>query len=224
MDSPWLLLKLLLFFTIITTGASLQCETCTGPGKNCTGAMEGCKASEETCVISYTVNILDGETAEEITKGCGNVYRCSFPPIHFNMGRNQYFRTHWTCCKGEECKTASVSLPPVETRSNGKKCPGCHSWSDSCKAKMVDCTGGDLKCFEMASHVELANGSHIDRTMMGCTNKFVCETIEKERARFWFGSDNIQKARCETMRSQGCRPTSFLLPPFSALLLMKIFM
>ncbi|XP_003222863.1 phospholipase A2 inhibitor gamma subunit B [Anolis carolinensis] len=224
MDSPCLLLKLLLFGTILTTAASLQCETCTGSGRNCSGTMETCKKGEETCVITYTVDINGGVSHHETTKGCGNAYRCTFPPVYFHMDEKRTYRSHGVCCKGEECNNAMVSLPPVDTKQNGKRCPGCHAWSDSCKTKMVNCTGKDFQCFEMASHFELANGSHIDRTMMGCTNKYVCAVMEAERSQFWFGTENIQKARCETVASQGYQPTSLLLPPFFALLLMKILM
>ncbi|XP_042295268.1 uncharacterized protein LOC121915272 isoform X2 [Sceloporus undulatus] len=185
--------------------------------------MAVCDEKSETCLVSYTAITSPGNIEEKTEKGCGSTYRCTFPPIYFNMGPKVY-RSHWVCCMGETCKSVTVHLPPLMRTNNGYQCPGCYARSESCTPETVNCTGWDKSCFEIASHAESSNGSHIDRTMMGCTNRFVCATMETERGIHWYGSGSVQKAQCKPISDHGSRSTSLCLTLISALLMMKFFL
>ncbi|XP_033014642.1 phospholipase A2 inhibitor subunit gamma B-like [Lacerta agilis] len=115
-----------------------------------------------------------------------------------------------------------LSVIPVQTRSNGVTCPACHEWKESCKTEMTNCTGMETSCFKITSHVD-TNGTHIDRTMMGCTTKYTCAAIESETTNFRpMSSEAVQVAECTPDPNRGSRSSGLLLPIFSGLLLLKI--
>ncbi|XP_077192586.1 uncharacterized protein LOC143837049 [Paroedura picta] len=47
-------LGLFLFSVLLTTGASLECETCSNEGNSCSGQKETCDASLDTCMSITT--------------------------------------------------------------------------------------------------------------------------------------------------------------------------
>ncbi|XP_072836061.2 uncharacterized protein LOC110070644 [Pogona vitticeps] len=198
----------------------LECETCKSLGETCTGEMKTCPKGKDTCLTIYTESNRDGPEIQKVERGCGSSYHCTFPPVYFHLGYGKVYRSNWVCCKGEECGKVLVKLPPKAMEYNGKQCPACFAWSETCKAELMNCTGWDTSCFEMIT-ASTANGTHVDQIMMGCTNKFVCATMEIERSDFWLNGDTIQKAKCRSLAS---RLVSLILPTFSGLFLLKIFL
>ncbi|KAJ7304089.1 hypothetical protein JRQ81_011613 [Phrynocephalus forsythii] len=215
-----LLLKLLLFCELLRMGAFLECETCSAYGQTCTGETKTCSEDQDTCITIYTESNLNDTEIQKIERGCDTSYRCTFPPIFFHMGFGRIYRSNWVCCKGEDCATAVVKLPPKAMVYNGKQCPACYEWSETCKTDLVNCTGWDTSCFEVISMTN-SSGAHTQRIMMGCTNKFVCATMDIEHSSFWLDDNIIQKAECT---SQASRLISFIWPTFPGLFLLKILL
>nr|XP_028596120.1 uncharacterized protein LOC114602278 [Podarcis muralis] len=213
------LLKLSLFLALVTSGASLECETCFSNATTCAGDKKTCSGTEETCIVILTESTVDGPSVTKVEKRCSTMSQCSMPPFYFTLGAGRRVRQSWVCCT-DDCDKVVPVLIPVQTRSNGVMCPACHEWKESCKTEMANCTGMETSCFKITSHVD-TNGTHIDRTMMGCTTKYTCAAIEGEATNFRpMSSEAVQVAECT--HSTGSRSSGLLLPIFSGLLLLKI--
>ncbi|XP_061453728.1 phospholipase A2 inhibitor and Ly6/PLAUR domain-containing protein-like [Rhineura floridana] len=217
------LLKLSLFFALLTIGASLECEFCSSNETTCTGQKKKCEENEETCIIILTESTVDGPSVTKIEKRCETMFQCSLPPIYFTLGNGRRFRQSWACCI-DNCANAMPVLIPIQTRVNGITCPACHEWKETCQTQMANCTGMETSCFKISSHID-SNGTHIDRTMMGCTTKYTCAAIESETTNFRPNSaEAVQAAECIPDTSRGSRSSGLLLPTFSGLLLLKILL
>ncbi|XP_077788626.1 protein RoBo-1-like [Podarcis muralis] len=112
------------------------------------------------------------------------------------------------------------SVPPLETKWNGKQCPACHEWSNTCKEEVVNCTGANIYCFDISAHVH--SEKIVDRTLKGCTSKSFCLSLKSGRTPMLGGSDELRKAECSPDVSRGAQGSDLLLPTFSGLLLLKI--
>ncbi|XP_060114017.1 phospholipase A2 inhibitor and Ly6/PLAUR domain-containing protein-like [Heteronotia binoei] len=61
---------LFLFSVLLTTGASLECETCTNAGNSCSGEKLQCTAGLDTCLTLVAEATTGGQTATSILKSC----------------------------------------------------------------------------------------------------------------------------------------------------------
>nr|XP_028598278.1 phospholipase A2 inhibitor and Ly6/PLAUR domain-containing protein-like isoform X2 [Podarcis muralis] len=199
--------------------ASLECEICSSNGTDCTGPKKTCSLEKNACMIAYTENTVDGKKEHTIDKDCATADICTSSAIELYFGSGRFMRTVVYCCIENLCKKIESKFPPIETRMNGKQCPACHVWSDTCKEEMVNCTGHNVYCFDVSSHSH-AQTSSVDRTMKGCTTKSVCTSIRSGRSPILGNSDLIRRATCIPEVSRGSRCSGFLLPTFSGLLLL----
>ncbi|CAI5781136.1 phospholipase A2 inhibitor subunit gamma B-like [Podarcis lilfordi] len=207
------------FFALLTTVASLECEICLSNGTHCTGPKKTCPLEKNACMIAYTENTVDGKKEHTIDKDCATANICTSSAIELYFGPGRFMRTVVYCCIENLCKKFESKFPPIETRMNGKQCPACHVWSDTCKEEMVNCTGHNVYCFDVSSHSHAQTNS-VDRTMKGCTTKSVCSSIRSGRSPILGNSDLIRRATCIPEVSRGSRCSGFLLPTFSGLLLL----
>ncbi|XP_060114018.1 phospholipase A2 inhibitor and Ly6/PLAUR domain-containing protein-like [Heteronotia binoei] len=67
---------LFLFSVLLTTGASLQCDTCSAPGSSCTGMEMSC-TSQQTCLTIVGEQTTGGQTSTHIWKSCYSQAACS---------------------------------------------------------------------------------------------------------------------------------------------------
>ncbi|XP_034973508.2 phospholipase A2 inhibitor and Ly6/PLAUR domain-containing protein-like [Zootoca vivipara] len=222
--SGLLFLKIPCLLLFLLPGASLECEICSSDGIHCTGPKKTCPLGKNTCMTAYTENTVDGKTEHTIEKDCATADICTSSAIELYFGPGRAMRTIVYCCIEGLCKKIESKFPPIETRMNGKQCPACHVWSDTCKEEMVNCTGHNVYCFDVSSHSHAATNS-VDRTMKGCTTKSVCSSIRSGRSPILQHSDMIMRATCIPEVSRGSRCSGLLLPTFSGLLLLlKILM
>ncbi|XP_053254106.1 phospholipase A2 inhibitor and Ly6/PLAUR domain-containing protein-like isoform X1 [Podarcis raffonei] len=215
------LLRLFPFFVILTTGASLECEVCYGLGTRCSGKMATCSPKKDTCVIAFAESTLEGRKIRTVEKTCDSSKVCSTPSAFFYLGLGRTFRMYLVCCTGDNCKNAKPKLPQVERKVNGKQCPTCYSSSEVCHAKLVNCTGLESYCFDVATSTYI-NGQRQRSIMKGCTTKSICASINRGQADLLTGADVVEKATCTPEISRGSQSSALLLPTFPVLLLQKI--
>ncbi|XP_061453726.1 phospholipase A2 inhibitor and Ly6/PLAUR domain-containing protein-like [Rhineura floridana] len=214
------LLKVFPLFVILTIGTSLKCEVCYNLGLACHGPVKTCPPKKDTCVVAFAESTIEGKTILTVEKSCDSSKICSTPPMYFYLGLGKTLRTSLTCCRGDACGKVKPKLPPIETKANGKQCPTCYAWSDTCNAKMMNCTGLETYCFDVAA-TTYSNGQRQRNIMKGCTTKSVCVSITRGQSHFLGSVDVVEKAKCTPDVSRGSRSSELLLLTFSGLLLLK---
>ncbi|KAJ7304091.1 hypothetical protein JRQ81_011615 [Phrynocephalus forsythii] len=183
-----------LFFVLLRTGTSLECEVCDSMGTNCTGPMKTCEAGQDTCAIILTENSLAGESIQTVMKQCDYSSVCSSPTTYMNMGQGRHVRTSITCCVGDACKTTSPQIPPAMT-PNSKRCPACYSFSVSgCDTVTTECAGEENYCLDMVQKITYGKFV-LTVNMKGCATENVCETNEGEAVSGGIHT-NIMKVSC----------------------------
>ncbi|XP_053254102.1 phospholipase A2 inhibitor NAI-like isoform X3 [Podarcis raffonei] len=217
------LLRSFLFFVLLTKGNSLECETCTDVGTSCMGRMKTCVEGQDTCIVVFLESIIDGKVLQTVVKGCASSEKCSYPPKHMTIGKGKSIRTSLSCCTGSDC--ASI-VPPrsqqINPKANGKQCPSCYSWSGTCNADMVNCSGPERFCFDVLSRSK-TGGEFRDIIMKGCTIKSTCAAMNKGIPPILEEKDTIVvNARCTPDPSRGSRSSGLYLPIFSGLLFLQI--
>ncbi|KAJ6663510.1 hypothetical protein lerEdw1_009589 [Lerista edwardsae] len=218
---------------LLTTGASLECETCFDLSRHCHGPWLPCGAGQGTCAVSHT-EISVGMTLHTTKKGCGSFTVCDAEPFSVNMGQGRLLRGNSACCVGEACKSASPKLPPIVTRPNGKKCPACYTTTSHCPAEVVDCTGSEDHCIERArEHMVVILTSTLSSfwaamtvtsTFKGCTTAFVCSQITAGSLSLGGMNMEVLDSKCEPAGETSRAPpsTGSSLLALSGLLLMKM--
>nr|XP_028598279.1 phospholipase A2 inhibitor subunit gamma B-like isoform X3 [Podarcis muralis]XP_028598280.1 phospholipase A2 inhibitor subunit gamma B-like isoform X3 [Podarcis muralis] len=186
-----------------------------GKGKSIRTSLRCCTGKDCRLIVPPRY----GKKEHTIDKDCATADICTSSAIELYFGSGRFMRTVVYCCIENLCKKIESKFPPIETRMNGKQCPACHVWSDTCKEEMVNCTGHNVYCFDVSSHSH-AQTSSVDRTMKGCTTKSVCTSIRSGRSPILGNSDLIRRATCIPEVSRGSRCSGFLLPTFSGLLLL----
>uniref|UniRef100_A0A8C0I8S7 UPAR/Ly6 domain-containing protein n=1 Tax=Bubo bubo TaxID=30461 RepID=A0A8C0I8S7_BUBBB len=95
-------------------------------------------------------------------KSCLPSSICQFGPVTMNYGKVKG-RSHLACCMGDDCRTTSVSLPPENNVPNGYQCPACYSVdSFQCSNEIVNCTGSETQCVDLAGLMNSGNLFHRD--------------------------------------------------------------
>nr|XP_034976719.1 phospholipase A2 inhibitor 25 kDa subunit-like [Zootoca vivipara] len=168
------LLGLLLLSVLLTPGDSLECETCVGTGASCNGKKMSCSANEDTCAVSLTESKVDQVSTQTIFKGCSSTKACGQGLYSINLGKMMTTRGMAVCCKDADCTSVSVSLPPINNKVNGKKCPACYSLLSPCSSDVAECTGAEDQCLDLS----IKSGG-IEITMRGCTTKNYCEALSQ---------------------------------------------
>ncbi|KAH0631427.1 hypothetical protein JD844_005750 [Phrynosoma platyrhinos] len=154
-------LRLLLFFVLLTTGASLHCEIClrsrnstgssNGSSITCKGPSQICAPNKDTCMITVAEHNLEGITEHIIEKSCAYSKICSVDKIHLFVGKGKTYRSSIICCKGHDCPKGPIPILPENTVPNGKVCPACFALAKTCKSETVKCTGNDTHCIDVTS-------------------------------------------------------------------------
>ncbi|XP_053254107.1 phospholipase A2 inhibitor and Ly6/PLAUR domain-containing protein-like isoform X2 [Podarcis raffonei] len=214
------LLKLSIFFVLLTTGASLTCEVCSAEGYICNGTLTTCPPEKDTCMIAYSENTLREKVERTVDKDCVTLEECANTAMELYFGPGKALRTVVSCCNEKMCGIVNPNLPPLEMKWNGKQCPACHEWSNTCKDEVVNCTGANIYCFDISAHVH--SEKIVDRTLKGCTSKSFCLSLKSGRTPMLGGSDELRKAECSPNVSRGAQCSDLFLPTFSGLLLLKI--
>ncbi|XP_074809855.1 phospholipase A2 inhibitor gamma subunit B-like [Natator depressus] len=154
-------------------------------------------------------------------KSCLHSNSCRTDPISMNFGNGMTHRSRITCCVGEDCKTASDPLPPMNTIPNGLQCPACYAENSyQCSENTVSCTGVQTQCFDIAGKITIG-ALPLKAAMKGCTTESECAAPKGEK-----GLDvDIVRFECKPASSRGHKALGFaprvalLLPALSGLIL-----
>ncbi|XP_073177726.1 phospholipase A2 inhibitor and Ly6/PLAUR domain-containing protein-like isoform X3 [Lepidochelys kempii] len=152
-------LFLYILFALLDLGACLQCEVCTGFGRNCTGSMETCSSGEDSCAITVFESLIVGFNIQQVTKSCMASSECRASPVVVRFGEETAIRKSTTCCVGDACSTDSVTMPPADTTSNGWRCPACSSVFIPCSEETLDCTGSETQCIAVTGSIAMGKNS-----------------------------------------------------------------
>ncbi|XP_027675028.2 phospholipase A2 inhibitor NAI [Chelonia mydas] len=210
---------------LLATGACLQCEVCTGVGNNCTGSMQTCDPGQDSCGIFLTEVIVAGMKTQTILKGCVTSSQCKAGPVSMNFGNEVTSSTSIACCVGDACKTVNVTLPPADTKPNGRSCPGCYALStEQCHEETVKCTGAETRCLDAVGTVTIG-GSPMQMVMKGCVSESMCLPLKVGSSAFAEIRSNLTTDKCTVASgTAGVAPgaTGLFLPALAGLLLLKL--
>ncbi|XP_015283840.1 PREDICTED: phospholipase A2 inhibitor subunit gamma B-like [Gekko japonicus] len=99
------LLGLLLLSVLLTSGYSLECETCSGQGTTCTGRKVTCSANEDTCLNAVTEVSAGAVKISTVMKSCFVKEGCD----QLKPGSTATFGGAGALIKTAECSRAPVS-------------------------------------------------------------------------------------------------------------------
>ncbi|XP_065427491.1 phospholipase A2 inhibitor and Ly6/PLAUR domain-containing protein-like [Chrysemys picta bellii] len=188
-------MKAPLFLCILSAlmglGACLQCEVCSEFGRNCKGSMETCSAGEDFCGILVLETRIAGFDIQKVTKSCMASSECRASPVAVRFGEQMAVRKSITCCVGDACNTASVTMPPANTTPNGRRCPTCYSlFNFPCGKETLACTGSETHCIALAGGITMGAGSPpVQTTMKGCATESACHLLKGNSGPF---GDNMK--------------------------------
>ncbi|XP_065276594.1 phospholipase A2 inhibitor gamma subunit B-like [Emys orbicularis] len=187
---------------LLATGSCLQCEHCVGLGQNCTGDLHTCGTGEDFCGVVFTEATQAGEKVHTIIKRCVTSSQCEAGPVSMNFGQGMTTRTGVACCVGDACRTTTVTVPPANTKPNGRSCRGCYVLNaDQCNEQTIACTGPETQCIDVAGTVTMG-GSQMQTIMKGCASESVCAQIEAGSLTFAGISADLTTAKCTATSSQ----------------------
>ncbi|XP_065276674.1 phospholipase A2 inhibitor NAI-like [Emys orbicularis] len=210
---------------LLATGTCLQCEVCAGAGNNCTGSMQTCAAGQDSCGILLTEVIVVGIKRQSIHKGCVTSSQCKADLVSMNFGNEMTTRTSVTCCVGDACRTDNVTLPPADTKPNGRSCRGCYAVStDHCHEQTIACTGNETHCINDTGTI-MIGGKPTEMVMKGCVSASVCPHLKVGSSDFTGISFNLTMNKCtEASGAAGVAPgqAGLLLTALAGLFLLKL--
>ncbi|XP_023969429.3 phospholipase A2 inhibitor gamma subunit B-like [Chrysemys picta bellii] len=210
---------------LLATGTCLQCEVCNGPGNNCTGSMQTCPAGQDSCAIFLTEVILEGVKSQSFLKSCVPSSDCKVGTVSMNFGYGMATRTSVVCCVGDACRTTTVTVPPADTKPNGRICRGCYVLNaGQCNEQTIACTGPETQCVDAAGTVTIS-GSQMQTVMKGCASESVCTDIKVGSGTFAGITADLTTAKCTAASGAvGVAPglVEILLPAVAGLLLLKL--
>ncbi|XP_034648905.1 phospholipase A2 inhibitor and Ly6/PLAUR domain-containing protein-like [Trachemys scripta elegans] len=190
-------LFLYILSALMGLGACLQCEVCSEFGRNCRGSMETCSSGEDSCAITMFETLIVGFDIQKVTKSCMASSECRASPVVSRFGKGMAIRKSITCCVGDACNTASVTMPPASTIPNGRRCPACSSvFSFPCSEATLDCTGSETHCIAVTGSITMVLFP-VQITMKGCTTQSACNLLKGDSGIF---GDNIE------LSTATCRP------------------
>ncbi|XP_043391148.1 phospholipase A2 inhibitor gamma subunit B isoform X3 [Chelonia mydas] len=210
---------------LLATGACLQCETCVDLGKSCTGNLETCAAGQDSCGIFLTEVTVEGERTQSFLKGCIPSSECNAGPLSMNFGKGMTARTSIACCVGDACRTTTVTVPPADTKPNGRSCRGCYSLSsEQCREETIRCTGSETRCVDITQTLTTGGGP-TQMDIKGCVSESFCAQLQTGSGTIAGIGVDLITAKC-TVASGAAgvtpRPAGLLLPALAGLLLLKL--
>ncbi|XP_044846595.1 phospholipase A2 inhibitor NAI-like [Mauremys mutica] len=163
---------------LLATGSCLQCEVCTELGTSCSGTVQTCSAGLDSCGITLIEQTLAGLKQQVIAKACISSDRCNLGPLTMNFGNGVTMKQGIACCVGDACRTTTVTVPPADPKPNGRRCPACVAvLSAQCNEGIIDCTGAETRCIEVAGTITIGNFHSIIFGLF-----FLCSSEFKETA------------------------------------------
>ncbi|XP_026515448.1 phospholipase A2 inhibitor subunit gamma B-like [Terrapene carolina triunguis] len=242
-------LAICILAALLATGTCLQCEVCNGPGNNCTGSMQTCAAGEDSCGIFLIEIIQVGMKIQNILQGCAASTQCKAGPVSMNFGNGMTTRTSVACCVGDTCRPAPITVPPADTKPNGRRCPACYALSsEQCREETINCTGSETHCIDTAGFITIG-AIPMQTVIKGCASESICAQIKVGSGTFAGISADLTTAKCTaasgemgvppatttshatgaapattTSRAAGVAPgpARLLLPALAGLLLLKL--
>ncbi|CAM5124945.1 unnamed protein product [Natator depressus] len=210
---------------LLATGACLQCETCVGLGKSCTGNLETCAAGQDSCGVIFTEATQAGVNTQSIIRTCVISSQCKAGPISMNFGKGMTTRTSIACCVGDDCRTTTVTMPPADTKPNGRSCRGCYSLSSQqCREETIQCTGSETRCVDITQTLTTGGGP-TQMDIKGCVSESFCAQLQTGSGTIAGIGVDLITAKC-TVASGAAgvtpRPAGLLLPALAGLLLLKL--
>nr|XP_020668464.1 phospholipase A2 inhibitor and Ly6/PLAUR domain-containing protein-like [Pogona vitticeps] len=203
--------------TFISLGVSLECEECVGMGHNCNGPKITCPPEKDSCAIIAS-EMLGQRT---LVKTCLPSKACNLGLSSINMGKIGIQKNFISCCVGDGCKRSTDTMPDRNTTLNGRKCPACYAFKETCEETMTNCAGDELFCLEVSGTSSLG-AIATPVVMKGCANSAAC--YELKDAKSTLGSlSMVYKAGCTDGASPGSPSEfwGFLFSTMSGLLLVK---
>ncbi|XP_053254112.1 phospholipase A2 inhibitor and Ly6/PLAUR domain-containing protein-like [Podarcis raffonei] len=207
------------FFSLLTTGASLDCVVCRGQ-TFCTGKKEPCPSADDVCYITLAERPKDNTTVTKVVKGCLSPDLCKIW-FEIDLGQDKHIRESTVCCSKENCSPDSPELPRMPPDVNGKFCPSCYSKNDVCPEEYVYCTGGNAFCI---GFITVTDTNVVNSTMKGCISESGCQTLQSMN-RSLSAFPNMRNVTCSQAKvSQASRAAPSLAYPLLVLLLMKLLL
>ncbi|XP_050784580.1 phospholipase A2 inhibitor and Ly6/PLAUR domain-containing protein-like [Gopherus flavomarginatus] len=185
---------LCILFALLGLGACLQCEVCSVFGRTCRGGMETCSSEEDSCAITVFESQIEGLDIQQVTKSCMASSECRASPVVTRFGEGMAIRRNTTCCVGDACSTASITMPPANTIPNGRLCPACSSVFTPCIEKTLACTGSETHCIAVTGSITMGSFS-FKATLKGCATESAC-TQSKGDSSIFGDKVQIHRATC----------------------------
>ncbi|KAG6924488.1 hypothetical protein G0U57_017226 [Chelydra serpentina] len=142
-----------------------------------------------------------------------------------NFGQGMTTRTSVACCVGDACRTTTVTVPPANTKPNGRSCRGCYAFNAAqCNEQTIACAGSETHCMDAAGTVTIG-GSQMQSVMKGCVSESICAQLKVGSGTVAGMSASLTTAKCTVASGAAGAapgPAGLLLPALTGLLLLQL--
>ncbi|XP_035504736.2 integumentary mucin C.1-like, partial [Scophthalmus maximus] len=162
-----LLLSLTLIWALSTTGAALECQSCTTSVCNVTAPLT-C-SSETMCITASIQTTSGGAAGQQIIKACASSSVCpatGSQTFSVNLGVSSSLASA-LCCDTDNCNSAILPFPAVPA-DNSRQCYSCNSVTSDCTTTL-QCKGTEDHCFQAT----VTNGA-TSSPAFGCASTNLC--------------------------------------------------
>ncbi|XP_026515439.1 phospholipase A2 inhibitor and Ly6/PLAUR domain-containing protein-like [Terrapene carolina triunguis] len=223
---------------LATTSAQAQTVTC----QKCSGSAESCQSPAPTCSVDtakggcFTMaeeNTLRGTKATGFSRDCMNDFSGVIKdPVTVTLGNGKYLRINIKQCSTDNCNSAVLAVPTVDSTAKEVQCPTCFALNgDPCNTQTIPCTGNEDYCVDFAG--TLTKGSEISSTFAakGCgsaSTKEIKAGTSLVSAVYTYTFTKATSKPAEKTTTSGASPAlgkfsfALYLPGLTGLLLVKL--
>ncbi|XP_039206362.1 uncharacterized protein LOC120311206 isoform X2 [Crotalus tigris] len=155
------ILVLCLLSSLISTVASLKCQTCFASRDECRNEdmkLMECGTDEKYCLTLSFRSTMTPSQLFFTAKSCATVEQCSNAYYGVTSVARKYLQARIACCEKDGCNTAPLPIPGRDIlKPNGLVCPGSYEQNGVSEINgSILCLGDEDQCFNVKFNIRAA--------------------------------------------------------------------
>ncbi|KAM6428672.1 phospholipase A2 inhibitor and Ly6/PLAUR domain-containing protein-like [Liasis olivaceus] len=171
---------LCLLSSIISTAASLKCQTCFATTEECRNEdmkLVECGVDEGHCLTFSLQSTMITPSISFSAKRCAKTEECSQGYYQVISVAGRYHQMKVACCESDGCNAAPLPLPGRdELKPSGFLCPGSYvqNGGPSEGKEPVICLGEEDQCINVSFSMTILSAFSVTSIAQGCATKTAC--------------------------------------------------
>ncbi|XP_039206364.1 phospholipase A2 inhibitor subunit gamma B-like [Crotalus tigris] len=173
------ILVLCLLSSVISTVASLKCQTCFASGDKCRNEdmqLVECGTDEKYCLTFSFRSTMTPSPLSFTAKSCATVEQCSNAYYGVTSVARKYLQARIACCENDGCNTEPLPIPGRDIlKPNGLVCPSSFKQNGVSEINgSILCLGDEDQCFNTKFSIRAGSAYFSTVSAQGCANKNSC--------------------------------------------------